>query len=207
MSAWVKQRSEQIEKYGAERAPWYVIWNEPNGTRRKKSCGTGRTGKRDAKRLAERIKAELLTGTYDRQAHKKWDEFRSEHDSRILQGMKPRSADQTRYSLNHFERLCKPRYVGQITTATMDKFIAARREQRGIKRVSKVSPATTNRDLGNLRAVFRIAVEWNYLVARLFKFSESAVPTKASMRGSTEPPLPLSFRVLRPSLCCELCLF
>jgi hypothetical protein len=54
-SAWIFQKMEQIEKLGAEAASWYVGWYEPNGRRKKKSCGPGGQGKKNAQRLARKI--------------------------------------------------------------------------------------------------------------------------------------------------------
>jgi hypothetical protein len=163
MAAWIKQLAGQVKKQGAEKASWYVEWNEPDGTRRCKSCGPGPKGKRNADRLSARIEAELLTGTYDRRANKTWKDFRSEYETRILPSMEPTSAVTVRIALNHFERLVKLSVLPGITTEAIDKFKANRREERGRKPGSKVSPATINRDLRHLKQVLRIANEWGYL--------------------------------------------
>ena len=30
-SAWVRQRKEQVEELGADKAPWYCYWYDPDG--------------------------------------------------------------------------------------------------------------------------------------------------------------------------------
>lgn len=163
MSAWVKQIASQVKKHGEKKASWYCEWNEPNGTRRMKSCGAGASGKRVAERMAERIKAELLTETYKREAKKRWSDFREEYEKRILPEMKATSAAQVRYTLDRFESLAKTKFVADISKRTIDGFVEKRREQRGRKPDSKVSAATLNRDLTNLRAILNVAHGWGYI--------------------------------------------
>lgn len=64
MSAWVKQISSQVKKYGTERASWYCEWNEPSGKRRCKSCGRGDAGKAIAERMALIINQQIVLGCY-----------------------------------------------------------------------------------------------------------------------------------------------
>ncbi|MGA2067413.1 MAG: tyrosine-type recombinase/integrase [Thermoguttaceae bacterium] len=61
-----------------------------------------------------------------------------------------------------------------ITAKTMDGYIAKRREERGKKPGSKLSPASVNRDLRHLKAVFRRALDWGYLraVPKIVKVKE-----------------------------------
>ncbi|QDT49480.1 site-specific tyrosine recombinase XerD [Symmachiella dynata] len=165
MSAWVKQIASQVKKHGEEKASWYCFWTEPDGTRRKKSCGAGAKGQRLADRMAEKRKAELLLGSYKREERKTWKDFRVEYERRVLPEMKPNSAAQIRYTLDRFEELAKPKRIGDVNKRTVDTFIEKRREQRGRKPNSKVTPSTVNRDLTNIRAALNVAAEWGYIAA------------------------------------------
>ncbi len=62
-----------------------------------------------------------------------------------------------------FERHMKPRTLQQITAKFIDQFIVRRSRDRGRKPDSTVSPATINRDLRNLKLVFKAAHEWGQL--------------------------------------------
>src|SRR5262245_48081534 len=106
--AWVFQRLEHIQKYGEEKAPWYVGWYEPDGRRRKKSCGEGFLGKRRAEKLTTKLTSELMTGTYQMQTRKLWKDVRREYDERVLARLASRTRTQAAVSLDHFERIVKP---------------------------------------------------------------------------------------------------
>jgi hypothetical protein len=38
-TAWTFQRTEHVRDLGEDKAPWYVGWYEPDGRRKKESCG------------------------------------------------------------------------------------------------------------------------------------------------------------------------
>jgi integrase len=163
MKAWVYQDDKQVKKIGADAASWYVGWLDPEGKRRCKSCGPGARGKDAAEKLARRTEGELLAGTYKSNSRKMWPEFRKEYETRILDGLSPRTREEVTAALNHFERLAKPGKVSTIVTARIAEFVAARRKESGKKRASTVSPATVNKELRHLRAILGAAAEWGYL--------------------------------------------
>lgn len=76
MSAWVEQPASRVKKHGKAIASWCCQCDQPDRTRRVKSCGPDKGGKKAAERMRDRIKAEPLTGTYNRQAAKTWNEFK-----------------------------------------------------------------------------------------------------------------------------------
>jgi integrase len=160
---WVFQKPEHVRDLGEENAPYYVGWYEPDGRRRSKSCGNGFRGKKTAEKLANKLRAELMTGTYQMNSKKLWSEFREEYDRRILSGRAEQTRRKTLTALDHFARIVKPIRIFAINTGHVDDFIAARRTESGKKEGDKVSPFTVNRDLRHLRAAFRVAVEWGYL--------------------------------------------
>jgi integrase len=165
MSAWVKQIASQVTKCGADKASWYCEWDEPDGSRRCKSCGPGPSGKKLADRLAEQIKAEILTGSYRRNDRVIWSEFRSRYEEKILSSLALATQVGVKISLDHFERLLrlKLKPLECLTPEHIRTFVAERKRDRGVKRGDVVSPATINRDLRHLRAVLNVAVEWGYL--------------------------------------------
>lgn len=163
--AWVKQIASQVAKYGEEAASWYCEWDEPDGTRRIKSCGPGKKGRKAADKMAERLRAELLTGTYNRQEGATWEEFRGKYLDVVVSGLAERSRPSIAKSLNHFERILhlKEKTVAAVTTERVADFVAARRKERGKKPGSRVSPATINSDLRHIKAALRMAEEWGYI--------------------------------------------
>jgi len=128
-----------------------------------KSCGAGFHGQKNAERLRRKVEAELMTGTYRMNVKKVWKEFRTEYERRVLDGLAPRSRDEARTSLNHFERVVRPIRMIALCTAHVDDFIAARRKDRGLRKDEPVSPATINKDLRHVKAALRVAKEWGYL--------------------------------------------
>ncbi len=159
---WVYQDPKQLQQHGAKKASWYVGWFDPEGKKRSKSCGPGSEGKKLADKEAERIKAQLITGTYQDNTRKTWAEFRREYEQKIASGMSASNRRLTLESLGHFERLVKPVRVSTIRTQTIDDFRALRRKEPGKKRGTTLSPASVNKDLRHLRAVLRKAAKWGY---------------------------------------------
>jgi hypothetical protein len=86
MAVWVFQDPKQVSKHGAEAAAWSVGWYDPEGNRRCKACGPGTVGKRNAEKVAKKIEAELLTGTYQSNEKKTWADFRQEYQTRVMDG-------------------------------------------------------------------------------------------------------------------------
>jgi integrase len=162
-AAWIYQDDKQVKKYGSDRASWYVGWIDPEGKRRCKSCGPGPQGRYNAEKKRRKIESSLLEGTYQGVHKLDWKDFRKEWEDKIGAGMGWSTREVTIDALNHFERLTSPARVFFITERHIDHYIAKRREERGRRKGSRVSPATINKELRHLRAVLRVAVDWNYL--------------------------------------------
>jgi integrase len=176
-SAWIYQDLHMVQKHGEDRASWYVGWLEPDGRRKCKSCGPGSFGKVKAQKLRRKIESELMTGTYQMQTNKLWEEFRREYEARVVGGKPLGTRRQVKAALDHFERLVKPVRVFALCTAHIDEFIAKRRQEAGKKRRSLLSPYSLNSTLRQLRAAVAVAVEWGYL-ARMPKFRLEREPGK-----------------------------
>lgn len=160
MRAWLFQDHRQKQKLG-EKAAWSVGWIDPAGKRKSKRIGC----RSHAEKFARKIEGQLAAGTYENQSRTRWAEFRKEYQAKILPSLAPGTRQVVLDAFNHFERLIKPQKVSAIKTATIDDFIAKRRQMRGRKPGSKVSPATINRDLRHLKAALNVARDWGYLAA------------------------------------------
>ena len=165
MSAWVKQDSKQVKKHGKNRASWYCEWNEPDGTRRNKSCGPGRDGKRLANQLADKITAQLKLETYEseKRKNKNWASFRKKYEQEVLVRKSAGTYRVTVDAFNHFERICNPKLMRNITSDAIDDYVSTRLTERGLKRGDTVSPATVNKELRCLKAALRRAKRWKHL--------------------------------------------
>jgi integrase len=156
-SAWVYQDPKQVKKRGADKASWYVGWIDPGGSKRGKSCGPGPAGKRLAEKERDRITAQLVTGTYEDTSRMTWEEFRKDFTVKFLEGMGARNRQETTFALDHFERIVKPKKMEAISSASIVDYVARRRKESGLHAGTLVSPATINKELRHLRAVFRKA--------------------------------------------------
>ena len=143
---------------------WYVGWYDLDRKRHKKSCGPGAAGRRTANKLAEKINAELVTGTYNPNAGKTWAEFRVEYEAQIASGKAEATQREIGLAFDVFERIASPARMTNITTATVDKFASARRKEDS-KRTpgEKVSPATVNKELRHIKSALTKARKWGYL--------------------------------------------
>lgn len=160
---WTFQDDKQVKKYGEARASWYVGWFDPAGKKRCKSCGPGAEGKKAAFKLRKKREAELISGTYQSNTKKTWTEFREEYERTVLAAAGARTKADTLHALAQFERLIKPKYMRTISSRTIAEFVAKRQQERGLKKESRVSPATINKELRHLRAVIRKAAKWDFL--------------------------------------------
>lgn len=162
-SAWIFKKPEDVRKLGEEAAPYYVNWHEPDGRRKAKCCGAGPQGKKIAERLKSKLTAQLMTGTYEMKTNVPWDVFVKEYTERVLDGLEPTTKAEALFALTWFKRHMKFTRVFAINTAVIDDYIGKRRQDRGKKAGSTISPATLNKDLRHLRAALTVAYDWGYL--------------------------------------------
>jgi integrase len=158
VKAWLFQDTRQKQKLG-DKCPWSVGWFDPEGKKKSKRLGS----ESKAQKYARRIEGQLAAGTYEGESRKRWADFKAEYERRVLALMPPQTREVVQQSLAKFQAIVKPVKVAAIRTATIDDFIAKRREERGRKPESKVSPATINKDLRNLKAALKVAQDWGYL--------------------------------------------
>jgi integrase len=163
--AWVNKDSKQVKKVGWENASWRAEWLDLEGKRRSKAFGPGPKGQRQAEKYADQVSAQLLTGTYQSANKKTWQEFRAEYESKQLARLAPKTRISAAGSLDQFERIIKPKKMSALTANTIVSFAAARRQERGKKVGSVMSPASVNHDLRNVKAALNIAQEWGFITA------------------------------------------
>ena len=161
MNAWLFQDSRQRKKHG-DKCPWSVGWYDPEGRKKSKRIGN----KSMAEKFRKKIEGQLAAGTCEGNTRKSWADFRKEYESQIVDSMNMGTRKETLLALDHFERIIKPKRVQAIKTQTIDTYTMKRRDERGKKKGSKVSPATVNKELRHLRAVMQIATDWGYMPKR-----------------------------------------
>ena len=115
MRAWLFQDTRQKEKLGEAKCPWSVGWIDPDGKRRSKRIGS----KSMAAKFRRKTEGELAAGIYKRECRENWSDFRCEYETKLVGGLKVRSQTEIKNSLSHFERICKPRKLSAISTATI----------------------------------------------------------------------------------------
>jgi integrase len=176
MKAWLFQDHRQKEKLGEDDAPWSVGWYDPDGKKKSKRLGSHSA----AVKYARKIEGQLAAGTYQNVSRKNWEQFVDVYESRVLAIAEPGTREATQQALTHFARLMKPTTMRAITSGMVSDYVAKRRlEKRGrdvVKKLAKgkkehaqISPATVNKELRALKAVFRKAHRWGYL-ARVPEF-------------------------------------
>jgi integrase len=130
---------------GRHKTTWYVDLRDPSGKRIRKAVGS----KKDAEKIEAVIKADILRGEYrfKRNSKKKFSDFAKEYMKYSKANKRSWQRDQT--SINALDR-----YFGQML---LSKINAGDIEKYKIERKDKVSPASLNRELACLSAVFREA--------------------------------------------------
>ena len=141
MKAWLFQDTRQKQKLG-DKAPWSVGWFDPDGKKRSKRIGCHSL----AEKFARKIEGQLAAGTYEGDSRKRWAQFTEEYTQKVVSLMPPQTREVVMQALNQFEKTAHPAKVAAIRTTTVDGFIAKRRQDRGRKPGSKVSPATINKE-------------------------------------------------------------
>lgn len=160
---WLFQLKKDVAKKGEDAASWYVGWYDLQGRRHSESCGPGSRGKNLAEKRLRRIQSELDIGVHQPSSKKLWTDFRKEYEDQVLTRLAGSSRVSIGAAFDHFERIVKPLRVESITTKTIDEFVASRRNDKGKKADSRVSPATINKDLRHIKAALKRASEWGYL--------------------------------------------
>lgn len=155
MRAWLFQDSKQKQKLGEKDCPWSVGWYETNGRKRSKKIGS----KSVAEKYRRKKEGELANNLVDPLSNRaKWSDLKQQFIDHVQARKAQGTAAEYKRSLDVFERLIKPVWVRDLTTATMDRFVQRRKADS-----TDISPATINKDLRALKALCRKAHRWGEL--------------------------------------------
>lgn len=156
MRAWTFQDARQKNKLG-DKAKWSVGWNDPEGRKRSKVVGS----KSMAKKLKQKIEGQLAAGLYQSTDRKKWKDFRKQYEEDVLSKKAVGTKVEACSSFDLFERIAKPTFLDSIKTQTIDRYSSVRLKEDSKRRIGKkVSPATVNKELRQIKAALRKAYKW-----------------------------------------------
>ena len=151
-------------EWRGRKSPWLVFWNEPDGTRREKSCGPGKEGWQLAQKEKVRIHNELVSGTYRSRRSRSWTEFRENFEAKVVVKKSPSNPEMRsrRHSiiLGGFasQATCSSSTPKRLTTTSL-------LEDRNVERRGGrwYLPLPLTKKLRHLRAALRKAHRWGYL--------------------------------------------
>ena len=159
--ASVRKKNSQVKKFGAAKAPWVVYWRDVNGNQKSKSFPAGERGKREAKAFADKVDAEQKLGIQNTESDVSWARFRREYEEFKEPNIRPTSAKGIRNSLNHFERLIRPRKVSRITQRDIDRYASLRQQEPGA--YGQITAQSLMKDLRCIHGALLQAKRWKYL--------------------------------------------
>lgn len=141
---------------------WRVFWR-PDPSNPKKQRTKKFKLKRDAVAYANKMDREIAQGLHTDLKAATWVDFRKRYEEDVVSLLSPGTQVSYRSHLEHFERICRPQTMSDIDTAMLDKYKAKRRNEKGKRGNSKVSPATVNAELRSLRAAITKAKKWKLI--------------------------------------------
>lgn len=153
-------------------------WYNERGRVKTETVGTD---KKLAEALRKRKEHELNSGITKEVQNISFEAFCEEH-LRLMQGrMAPRSILDIQMTLELFDKICHPRRLEDISPKMVEEFVAAR--------IKKVKPATVNKDIRTLKAIFNHAIRRGYLIKNPFsEVGKLPVPEK-EIRVLTVPEI------------------
>ena len=133
-----------------KRKKWAIRWIDGNRKLCYESCRT--SDRKSAEIIRQRKYAELNRRQEQNGQHVTWEEFaRANREFLEASGRADNTVFQSGRSLDHFARICSPDTPFDVTPDMVHRFV--------IERAKEVEPATVNKDLRGLKAVFNRAVE------------------------------------------------
>jgi len=143
------------------RTSYYVCWYGADGRQRHKAVGSD---KRLAAELRQKKEVELNSGVVGDPVAISFKAFVTEHKQVTEGRLAPATLASQMGALKVLEDLVGPQRLTDIDSRAVEKFVSAR--------CKAVSPATVNKDLRTLRAIFAKAVKRGYLKENPFDGAE-----------------------------------
>lgn len=136
---------------------WVVRWTDHNGSKRSKSFGASKTA---ANKFCAIKTAELVQNIFDIQS-RSWGDFLADFRRDRSAGIKPKTVEGYLATAAQYERICQPKTAADFTGRLLSKYVSARMKETG--KFGKVSVATINRELRNIKVLARTAAAWKLL--------------------------------------------
>ena len=153
--AWLRERKRLT------RTSYYVCWYGADGKQRQKAVGTD---KRLGAELRRRKEMELNSGGIGDSVPVSLKAFVAEHKQVTERRVAPGTLVSQKEALKVLEELVAPQRLTDIDAHAVERFVAAR--------CKAVRPATVNKDLRTLRAIFAKAIKRGYLKENPFDGAE-----------------------------------
>lgn len=135
-----------------DRPALVLQWLDPEtGRRKSKSAGTSDPDRAEEKRKDHEY--ELNHGLYQEASSISWERFRELFEDEFLPGRRPFTRRNYAATLDHFERICKPRRVRAITERTVSAFAAGLRKSASRINKAGMQPSTVKVRLQFLHTV------------------------------------------------------
>ena len=159
--AWKK--AWKTRRPGARRRGWLIRWYDDLGKMRARTFhGSARQADEECRRLEQ----ELNEGTLGRRRKIEWLDFCEGFLDELAGHARPRTVADYKETLENLTNYCEPRYIEQIRTSLLQRFVNDTTKGR--------SPATRNKLIRTLRAILSCAIP-DYLKsnpAEAVKFAE-----------------------------------
>lgn len=164
--AWITQPSAKLKQLGPDACPWVCEWYTPAGKRRRKTFGPGPKGKRLADQFRDRVTAEPMLGTYGDRSKATWADLVAAYRELRFPHLDATNRKVTDLAVGHYERIARPKLAAAADTKAVARY-AARRLAEPVRSgaVKTVAPATVNKELRHLKAVFAFGAEHGYLTS------------------------------------------
>ena len=163
--AWLRERKLTGGK------TYYVCWYGADGRQRQKAIGTD---KRLAVELARRKEIELNSGLVGEPQPISFKAFVAEHEQVTEGRVAPATLVSQKEALEVLEELAEPERLTDIDGRAVERFVAAR--------CRAVRPATVNKEIRTLRAIFKKAIKRGYLDKNPFDGVEKFREPERSIR-------------------------
>jgi len=148
--------------YNNKKGGWTVVWVDPIGQKCSRLCGRGSVGREMATSLAEQVEEELRGNHYVDRSEQTWVSLLKEYERLRFGRIGPAHQENMYNTLKHFERICRPHLLRNITTKTIDQYALVRGRERGLHGL--LANTTLNKELACLNILFRCAHRWGMIL-------------------------------------------